>query len=100
MMILKTIEITITIHTHTYTSILGDMQGAGVHSAGVDLDAAAQGRGLRDADRMEIQKCDGLTYRLTRVGARDVCALHCGPVGPNFKDWALIGTFFTFWSSY
>ena len=21
-------------------------------------------------------------------------------VGPNFKDWALIGTFFTFWSSY
>ena len=42
MMILKTIEITITIHTHTYTSILGDMQGAGVHSAGVDLDAGTQ----------------------------------------------------------
>ena len=53
---------------------------AGVHSAGVDLDAAVQVRWLRDADRMEIQKCDRLTYILTRVGARDGCASRCGPV--------------------
>ena len=45
---------------------------------------------LRDADRMEIQKCDQLTYILTRVGARDSCASRCGPVGPYFRDWFLI----------
>ena len=49
-------------HTHTPPFL-------GIHSTGVDLDAAVQGRWLRDADRMEIQKCDRLTYRLTRVGA-------------------------------
>ena len=57
-----------------------------VHSAGVDLDAAVQVRWLRDADRMEIKKCDRLTYILTRVGARDGCASRCGPVGPYFRD--------------
>ena len=41
--------------THTHISILGAMLVAGVHSAGVDLDAAVQVRWLRDADRMEIQ---------------------------------------------
>ena len=72
--------------THTHISILGAMLVAGVHSAGVDLDAAVQVRWLRDADRMEIQKCDRLTYILTRVGARDGCASRCGPVGPYFRD--------------
>ena len=58
----------------------------------MDLDAAVQGRWLRDADRMEIQKCDRLTYRLTRVGAGDGCASHSGTMGPYFRDWVPIGT--------
>ena len=72
--------------THTHISIFGAMLVAGVHSARVDLDAAVQVRWLRDADRMEIKKCDRLTYILTRVGARDGCASRCGPVGPYFRD--------------
>ena len=31
-------------------------------------------RATRDADRLEIRKCDQLTNRLTWVGARDACA--------------------------
>ena len=42
-------------------------------------------------------RCQGiLTYRLNWVGARDGCVSHCGPKGPYFRDWVLIGTFFTF----
>ena len=54
--------------------------------------------GLRDADRMEIQKCYGLTYRLTWVGDRDAFASKNFETG-NCVHWVhseytLLGCFF------